>query len=262
MTTSPLAPRTVAGNLNVAMSQLFSMKMVMTRLKSAKFPGWEQLTFDEASEDILDAIDGTGNRYTAAYLQECVVDEQGCIDVPDGCDEVNYILGTPAGGSGYVGGNTSSVDEQVWMASQFQGGGAYYRRWMGFLDTPPPAWGHPLSGSLVGHGGPLRIQLSAAPGAHVLLYYRGRLLCPEGLPLISAKQALNAAHYLRFIHLTNLFNERKATREQKQDAKSEYEQSINDARNEGMGDKVGLARLLDEKTSYHRHTFGSVMNLK
>jgi hypothetical protein len=250
------APVPQPGTMGALLLELAPMESVMPLLGRMGF-GLAFLSIDDASVQVLEALDWIGSRYSVRYVVELSPDETGRLDLPDNCQAIDAVLGGSL--SRFQGRAATTLNERLWCASQV------FRRGKSMLSDPHTpfqgdVWGHPVASQLVIEPGAAHLQVPAGTGS-VLISYRARYVDDRGWPLITPKQALASAHYMRFIAASDRYYAQELPENIYESVKKEWEQSCGLARNEGLGDKQGLQRLLDAKTSYHRHSYGSRIKL-
>lgn len=248
--------RPLPGTMGALLLELAPLESVMPILARMPF-GLAQFSIDDASAQILEALDWIGSRYSVRYVVELHPDAEGRVDLPDNCQAIDAIVAGTL--HRFRGRAASTLNERLWCASQV------FRRNGAVLSDPHTAfhgdvWGHPVASELVMEPGAAHLKVAAGTGS-VLVSYRARYVDDRGWPLITPKQALASAHYLRFIAASDRYYAQELPENIYESVKKEWEQSAGLARNEGLGDKQGLQRLLDAKTSYHRHTYGSRIKL-
>lgn len=250
------APVALPGTMGALLLELAPLESVMPLLGRMGF-GLAQLSIDDASVQVLEALDWIGSRYSVRYVVELWPDETGRVDLPDNCQAIDAVVQGSL--RRHVGRAASTLDERLWCASQV------FRRNRTMLSDPHTpfqgdVWGQPVAAQIVPEPGATHLKVAAGTGP-VLVSYRARYVDDRGWPLVTPKQALASAHYMRFIAASDRYYAQELPENIYESVKKEWEQSAGLARNEGLGDKQGLQRLLDAKTSYHRHTYGSRIKL-
>ena len=253
---TPGQPVLRPGSMGALLLELAPMESIMPLLKPLGL-GLGSMTFDEISLLAMQALDAIGNRYAVRYLIQLTPDHAGRVDLPDNCHSVDAVVaGTLHANRGSA---ATTLDERLWAASQcFRRGSACVT----YPTTPfqGDLWGRPIPTALSIGAGASTLLVEAGTGP-ILLSYRARYVDDAGWPLITPKQALACAYYCRYVVASERYFARQLGGDAYDRAKSAWEESIGPAKNEGLGDKQGVARLLDAKTSYHRHSYGSSIKL-
>jgi hypothetical protein len=263
----PVAGQPVAvpstDGITAALHRLAPMESIMPLLKPLGRLV-RHLTLDDAADLAMQALDIIGNLYYGQYLVELLPLADGTLDLPDNCEGIDYLV---APQHHHVGRTATSLDEQLWTSAlSFRPSTASAdphpdapRQWVsypGAWQQLQQRWGQPLAASVEPGAGPLRLRVAPGTGP-VLLSYQARFTDDRGWVLVTPKEALACAHYCRFVVASEKFMAKELTYDQYKVAKDEWEARISPARNEGLGDKQGLAKLLNQHTSFHRHLYGS-----
>jgi hypothetical protein len=249
------APQPAPTGIDAVLARLFPMQTMMPLLEDMS-DFVENMPFDRVSGMAMRGLDAIGNKYVARYVLEVKTDEQGIFDVPDYCDTLEAVVPFTGQSPVYSGSGGSLRSERVWAASQVKGAP---NKWVGFLDAQA-WWGTPLPVARVS-GAQLRLQVSHAD-ASVLLIYKARLSDEQGLPLVTHKEAYACACHVNHVVIRKLFYAGQVGGDVDAAAMQQWHDAMNSAKNEGLGDKVGMKRILDAATSYHRHDYGADIDLK
>lgn len=271
-------------SIKSAMLQLTTMDHIKTVLPRSV----RNMTLDDVADESMRGLDHIGNKYYAQYVMVAEPSDDGCIDIPDNCHDIDYIVNMDSMGG--IGRTATSIDEQLWIAAQpmrsysslrdeelsmapatasadpIPGEGGGFRRgqrWVG----PLGAWaslqqkfGKPLSVALRTDEGGIRLQLAEWTGM-VLISYKARVCDGRGWPMITYKEALSCAYWCAWVDAHDKFMARELNGDQYKAAKMIWEESLTPARNEGLADKGGLEAIANTLTSFHRHLYGSVVPL-
>lgn len=261
--------------IQAAIHRLNTMESVKSLLPKVV----KHLTLDETAEYAMQALDTIGNFYHAQFAMLVQPETDGQFDMPDGCEDIDYIVKADYLGL-RIGITATSFDEMLLMASQPSARFANApgtatsapveqtalelgQRWIGMpgvWQSLQARWGSPLPVSIVTGERNLRLRAEAGTGL-IVIVYKARITDHRGWPMLTPLEARACANYCAFVEVHDKYMQKQFTKQQRDDTYEMYDAALGPARNQGLGDKEGLQSLLNNATSFHRHLYGSPVPL-